>query len=120
MKTSTFLIGLATGAVGAAITVLFSTPQSGSELRSSVKNASTDMKEKLSDLKEKLENLKDSITHLKKEAKEVIPETIEEMKEVVSDWQQAAAPHRIRMEQEIADIQAAIEDLERSIAAQQK
>ncbi|MFS0577222.1 YtxH domain-containing protein [Sporosarcina sp. 179-K 3D1 HS] len=120
MKTSTFLIGLATGAVGAAITVLFSTPQSGSEMRTSVKNASTDIKEKFTDVKEKLDNLKDSLRHLKKEAKETIPETVEEMKDAVSDWQQATLPNRARMEQEIADIQSAIEELERSIAAQQK
>lgn len=120
MKTSTFLIGVAAGAVGAAITVLFSTPQSGIELRTTVKNASSDMKEKFADLKEKLENLKSSMSHLKKEAKETIPETFGEMKSALEDWQQATSPNRTKMEQEIAEIQAAIEELERTIAAQQK
>nr|WP_316046158.1 YtxH domain-containing protein [Planococcus glaciei] len=53
MKASTFFIGLATGLAAGAAATLFSTPQSGKELRSSVKTASTDWKEKLSDVKRK-------------------------------------------------------------------
>ena len=58
MKASTFLAGLLAGSVTAAVTVLFSTPQTGSEIRSSVKSASTDMKHKLHDVKGKIAELK--------------------------------------------------------------
>lgn len=37
MKASTFLLGLATGVLGSAVAVLLTTPQSGKELRSSIK-----------------------------------------------------------------------------------
>jgi gas vesicle protein len=56
MKASTFFLGLATGTVAAAITVLYSTPKSGSEIRTSVKSASTDFKETFGDIKQKVNN----------------------------------------------------------------
>ncbi len=55
MKASTFFLGVATGSVAAAVTVLYSTPQSGNELRTSVKSASADMKEKFKDVKVKVD-----------------------------------------------------------------
>ena len=58
MKASTFFLGLATGTVAAAITVLYSTPKSGSELRTTVKSASTDLKEMFNDVKVESERFK--------------------------------------------------------------
>ncbi len=120
MKASTFFIGLATGTVAAAITVLYSTPKSGSEFRTSVKSASTDLKEMLGDVKEKVSNLKDSVSDLTKEAKETIPGTVGDVKQSFEKWQQATEPNRQHMEQELSAIQAALEKLEQSITAQQK
>jgi gas vesicle protein len=120
MKTSTFLLGVAAGSIAAAVTVLFSTPQSGNELRSSVKNASVDMKEKFKDVKVKIDSLKESVSHLTKEAKETVPAAIEGIKHSVDKWQQATEPNKDRLENEIAAIQKALEELEQTIATQQK
>lgn len=120
MKASTFLIGLATGSIAAAITVLYSTPQSGSELRTSVKSASTDMKAKFKDVKNKVADLKESVSHLTKEAKLTVPATIDDMKGSIEEWQQLTEPNKARLETEIAAIQTALEELEKTIAAQQK
>lgn len=120
MKASTFFIGLAAGSVAAAITVLYSTPQSGSELRTSVKNASTDMKEMFQDVKEKVSDLKVSISKLTKEAKETVPNAIEDIKDSVEQWQDVTKSNKVRMEKELSAIQEAIENLEKTIAAQQK
>lgn len=120
MKASTFFVGLAAGTVAAAITVLYSTPQSGSELRSSVKSASTDMKEMFQDLKEKVSDLKVSISKLTKEAKETVPSVVEDMKDSVEQWQDVTKSNKARMEKELSAIQTALEKLEKTIAAQQK
>ena len=80
MKASTFFLGLVAGSVAAAVTVLFSTPQSGNELRKTIKNASTDMKDKFNDVKVCVDDLKESISHLTQETKESIPVAIEGIK----------------------------------------
>ncbi|MEK4026022.1 YtxH domain-containing protein [Sporosarcina sp. FSL W7-1283] len=116
MKASTFFIGLAAGAVTSAITVLYSTPKPGSELRSSVKTASQEMKDKLKDVRGKVADLKDSVTDLTKETKELVPETVEEMKDSVADWKRSTEHNKKRLEKEISAIQIALEDLEKSIS----
>ena len=120
MKASTFFIGLVAGSVAAAVTVLYSTPQSGSQLRTSVKDASSDMKFLFKDVKVKVDDLKESISHLTKEAKETVPTAIDGIKDSVEEWQQSTESNRERMEKEIAAIQTALEELERNIATQQK
>ena len=120
MKASTFFIGLATGTVVAAITVFYSTPQSGSELRTSAKSTSTDMKEIFLDLKEKTSELIGSISILTKEARETIPGAVEGIRKSITKWQQATEPNKNRMETELSAIQKAIENLEKTISAQQK
>lgn len=115
MRISTFFLGLVTGSVAAAVTVIYSTPQSGSELRSSVKSASTDMKGKFGEVKVKIAELKESITHMTKEAKENVPIAVEGIKDSIQHWQQSTEPIKERMEKEIAAIQTALEKLEKSI-----
>lgn len=120
MKTSTFFIGLTTGAIAAAVTVLYSTPQSGNELRTTVKSASTEMKEKCSVVNEKLNSLKRSISKLTKEAKETVPEAVSGLKDSFDFWQKSTDPNRIRLEQELSAIEDALKSLELSIANEQK
>ena len=115
MKASTFFIGLAACAVASAVTVLYSTPQAGSELRDSVKNASLELKDKLKDLKGQVADLKDSITDLSDDAKQLVPETVEEMKVSVADWKRSTEHNKKRLEKEIFAIQHALDDLEKSI-----
>ena len=111
MKASTFFLGLAAGSVAAAVTVLYSTPQSGSELRTTVRDASTDMKEMFKDVKGKVDDLKESISHLTKEAKETVPAAIDGIKGSVEQWQQSTEPNRERMEKEIIRNSKALEEL---------
>jgi gas vesicle protein len=120
MKASTFFVGLATGATVGAVVTLFSTPQSGSELRSSVRTASTDMKGKLSEVKVKLADLKDSIANLTKESKEQIPEIIEGVTTSIQTWKTETSPIQERLQNEISAIQSSIEQLERTISKQPK
>lgn len=120
MKTSTFFLGLVAGSVAAAITVLYSTPQSGNELRKTVKNASVDMKDKCKEIKVKVDDLKESISHLTTEAKETIPVAIDGIKGSIEKWQQSTEPNKNQLEKEIAAIQTALEELEQTLTTQQK
>lgn len=120
MKASTFFIGLATGTVAAAITVLYSTPKSGSELRTSVKNASTDLKESFNDVKEKVNKLNGSVANLAKEAKDTVPDAVNGLKQSFEKWQEVTEPNKKRLEKELSAIQDALDSLEKSIIAQQK
>lgn len=120
MKASNFFIGLATGLATGAAATLFSTPQSGEELRTSVKSASTDWKEKLADLKEQVNQLKESINHLKIEAKTQIPPAMEGLKRSMAEWQEGTAPAKEHLQLEIMAIQNAIEELQKSISKDKK
>ena len=120
MKASTFFIGLVTGVVAGSAAALFSTPQSGSNLRSNVKTASSDWKEKLSEVKFQISDLKQSIARLTKEAKTEVPQTIDELKQSVQKWQNQTGPIQENLQNEISAIQMAMEELEKSIANHQK
>ncbi|MBU0904861.1 MAG: YtxH domain-containing protein, partial [Firmicutes bacterium] len=91
MKASTFLVGLGAGLLAGSAAVLFSTPQSGTEMRTNVKNVSADWKDKLSEVKFQLSDLKQSISNLTKESKTQVPQTIDELKKSVQKWQTETA-----------------------------
>ena len=74
MKASSFFLGLVVGAAGSAAAVLLSAPQTGKELRYSVKSSSDNMKPKIEDVKAKTNDLKASVKHLVNEAKARFPE----------------------------------------------
>lgn len=120
MKASTFLFGLAAGMFAGSAAVLFSTPQSGSELRTTVKSASSDWKVKLSEVKYQFSDLKQSIAKLTKESKNQVPETVEELKKSVQKWQKETAPIQANLQNEIESIQMAMEELEKSLMKHQK
>jgi gas vesicle protein len=120
MRASTFFMGLTTGLAAGAVAVLFSTPQSGKELRTSVKTASTDWKEKLNDVKEKANDLKESINTLTLEAKEQLPETVDGLKKSLEKWQEETAPAQEHLQLEILAIQNSMEALEKAISKNRK
>lgn len=120
MKASKFFIGLVTGVIAGTAAVLFSTPQSGSDLRSNFKTASTDWKDKLSEVKFQISDLKESIAGLSKEAKTKVPQTIDDLKQSVQEWQTKTGPIQENLQTEITSIQKALEELEKSLARNQK
>ncbi|QFG00114.1 YtxH domain-containing protein [Psychrobacillus glaciei] len=115
MKTTHFLFGITTGVIVGATTVLLSTPQSGGELRSSLKSTSIDMKDKLSDVKSHIQSLKNSISLLSKESKEVVPATIDDLKISIAQWKSETAPIQQQLQSEINSIQQALEELEKTL-----
>lgn len=120
MKASTFFTGLITGLAAGAAATLFSTPQSGKELRTSVKSSSDDWKERLADVKEQVNGLKESINQLKLESKSHIPAAVDGLKQSMQEWQEDTAPAKEHLQLEIMAIQNAIEELQKSISKDKK
>ena len=120
MKASRFFLGLATGLVAGAATALFSAPQSGQELRTTVKSTSSEWKEYLNELKEKVNGLKESINHLTEEAKSQLPEAVDGLKASLETWTESTAPAKEHLQLEIMAIQNAIEELQNTISKDKK
>lgn len=120
MKASNFFIGLATGLAAGAAATLFSAPQSGEELRTSVKTASSDWKEKLADVKDQVNKLKESINTLKTEAAAQVPGAMDGLKQSMEKWQEETGPAKEHLQLEILAIQNAIEELQKTISKDKK
>lgn len=120
MKASTFFIGLATGLAAGAAATLFTTPQSGKELRTTVKSTSSDWKERLNDVKEKVNDLKESVAALSAETKSQVPAAMDELKKSMETWQHGTMPAKEHLQLEIMAIQKSIEELQKSISKDKK
>ncbi|HLR10330.1 MAG TPA: hypothetical protein VK120_03010 [Sporosarcina sp.] len=115
MKASTFFVGLATGAIAAAVTVLYSTPKSGSDMRSTVK---TDWQEAVQDLSRQLNKLKGSFAKFADEAEEHVPDAVDYVKDSFEHLQDVPKATRKKLERELADIQKSLAKLEQSIVTE--
>ena len=120
MKASRFFLGLATGLAAGAATALFSAPQSGQELRTTMKSSSSEWKEYLNELKEKVNGLKESINHLTEEAKAQLPDAVDGLKASLETWTESTAPAKEHLQLEIMAIQNAIEELQNTISKDKK
>ena len=120
MKASTFFLGLATGLAAGAATALFSAPQSGQELRTTMKSSSSEWKEYLNELKVKVNGLKESINHLTEEAKSQLPEAVDGLKSSLETWTESTGPAKEHLQLEIMAIQNAIEELQNTLSKDKK
>lgn len=116
MKTKTFLIGLTAGLVGGTIAALFSTPQSGQQLRSTIKSNTERTKENFQDVKLQLSNVNESIHTLTNEAKNNIPLIINDLKTSIDSFSTEIEPSKNNLQQEIKALQNSISSIEKNIA----
>jgi gas vesicle protein len=116
MKAQPFLIGLTTGIIGGAIAVLFSTPQSGQQLRSTILSNTDSAKLKLQDVKHQVNNVKQSMGTLTNEAKNNIPQIINDLKHSITIFTQEIEPTKNNLQQEIEALQNSINEIEKNVA----
>ncbi|EON74189.1 YtxH domain-containing protein [Lysinibacillus sphaericus] len=116
MKAKPFLIGLTTGIVGGTIAVLFSTPQSGQQLRTTLLSNADNTKDKLQDIKYQAGNVKQSVNSLTNEAKNNIPKIINELKQSITKFTEEIEPTKNNLQQEIESLQNSISEIEKNIA----
>ncbi|WP_052474730.1 YtxH domain-containing protein [Jeotgalibacillus soli] len=105
------LVGLAAGAV----TTLLSTPQSGRELRGTIKETKDHWSDHVLEIQMNIQQIKESIQQVSKEGKESIQSALMELKESVQQWKKEADPHINNLHEELEAIQSAMEELERTI-----
>ncbi|MGE7843174.1 YtxH domain-containing protein [Lysinibacillus sp. NPDC093712] len=116
MKAQPFLIGLTTGIIGGAIAVLFSTPKSGQQLRSTILSNTDSAKLKLQDVKHQVNNVKQSVGTLTNEAKNNIPQIINDLKHSITIFTQEIEPTKNNLQQEIEALQNSINEIEKNVA----
>ncbi|MFJ7952262.1 YtxH domain-containing protein [Lysinibacillus sp. NPDC096418] len=116
MKAKPFLIGLTAGIVGGTIAILFSTPQSGQQLRATLKSTTDSTKGKFQDVKLQVNNVKDSVNTLTNEAKNNIPQIINDLKQSINTFSAEIEPTKNNLQQEIEALQNSIGVIEKNIA----
>lgn len=103
-------------AVGAAATLL-TTPTSGKELRTKVKDQSIEWKEILENLKLDGLRLKNQIAATSKEGVSLIKDLTHEMKNSIVEWKEAVEPHQQNIHQYLEQIESSLKDLEEKVNA---
>lgn len=109
-----FIVG---GAVSAAATLL-TTPSSGRELRTRVKEQSVEWKHMIDDIIEEGWKLKDQIAKTSKEGAALISEVTDEIKTSIEEWKIAVEPHQESIHDYLEQIESSIKDLEQKIQEQ--
>lgn len=115
MNAKTFLLGLTAGLIGGAAAVLFSTPQSGAQLRQNIATNKNAAKSKLQDIQHEANHVKDSIITLKNEAQNNMPNIINELKDNFTAFKSQIEPETINLKQEIENLQNSIKEIEKNI-----
>jgi len=116
MKAKPFLFGLVTGIVGGTIAVLFSTPQSGRQLRANLRENAEITKDKLFEVKHQVDNVKQSVNSLTNEVKNNIPQIINELKQTITTFTDEIEPTKNNLQQEIEALQNTISEIEKNVA----
>ena len=117
MKAKSFLLGITTGLVSGMAIMLFSTPQSGAQLRQSILANTDTAKSKLQDVQKELKQVKQSISTLTAEARNNMPSIIKELKENLVTFKQEIEPETINLKQEIEKLQNSINEIEQNITS---
>ncbi|MCM3388615.1 YtxH domain-containing protein [Ureibacillus chungkukjangi] len=116
MRAKPFLIGLSAGVVGGLTTIIFTTPQSGKQIRSSIVQNTKIAKTNLEEIKHHSSSVKDSILTLKNEVKNNIPEIMNQLKESISKFNQDIEPDTAKLKEEIDGLQKSIIEIENNLS----
>lgn len=107
--------GLLVGFAAGAASTLLSTPQSGKEFRGTIKHTKDNWSDHMLEIQMNLQQVKESVQQVSKEGKESILTVVEELKESVQAWKRESDPAINNLQEELAAIQATMEELERTI-----
>ena len=116
MKTNSFLLGIVSGAVVAAASVLLSTPKAGSDVRLSIKNQSAVAKNQLIDVKVQTAHVKQSISTLTNEVKNNIPTIINELKTTFESFNKDIEPNLNNLQNEVKALNESMDKIEKNIS----
>ncbi|CEA03025.1 YtxH-like protein [Metalysinibacillus saudimassiliensis] len=116
MKAKNFLLGVTAGVVGGMAVAAFIAPQSGNDLRTTLKSNTTNLKARIAETRDEVNHVKASITTLTSVAKNNIPQIVNELKETIQRFQKEIEPNTTHLQQEIGSLQQSIGEIEKNIS----
>ncbi len=114
MHLKSTVIGLAVGIVGGAATVLLTTPQSGKDVRLTMKSTKDAGQQLNSEFKQRFSSIKDAVLSIKDEVQTTVPSVVEDVKVSVQNWQQETAPIQNRLKGNIDAVSNSASELEQA------
>ena len=115
MKTSSFLLGVVTGAAVAATSVLFTTSKAGSDVRVTIKNQAEIAKNQLNDVKLHATHVKQSMLTLSNEVKNNIPVIINDLKMTIDSFQKDIEPNLSNLQKDVTALNNSIGEIEKNL-----
>lgn len=115
MSKKKFLLGATTGALIGAAAVIFTTPQSGQQVRSKIKQNIHTAQLNFADVKDQSKHVIQAITTLSNEVKYNIPPIINELKDSFSAFQVDIQPNVENLQQEIDQLNSSIGEIEKNL-----
>lgn len=97
-KFQQYTAGFLTGALAGGLIILFSTPQSGKDLRSRFTSARNKIKSSSLQFKQDFSSLKNNIIQLQSESKKALKTVGTDLKDAISQWKEESDPviHSLR------------------------
>ncbi|RYG72854.1 YtxH domain-containing protein [Lentibacillus lipolyticus] len=117
-KGKSFMLGIATGGAVGAAAALFTTPESGKNLRNRAKRQGVEWKESFEKLRNDTLHLKERITQTSKEGAVLIKELTQEMKSSVETWKETVEPHQENIQEYLVQIESSLKELEDKVENQ--
>ncbi|GAA0314056.1 hypothetical protein GCM10008967_00700 [Bacillus carboniphilus] len=115
MKIRSLITGVLVGGLIGSATVLFTTPTSGREVRTSLKNGTKEWGSLVKDVQNKASNVKTDVLKLVSEGKKAAGIVQNQMKPSIQQWKNSLDPQMEEFRKEMEEIQKQFQHLEQSI-----
>ncbi|MFC3388077.1 YtxH domain-containing protein [Salinicoccus sesuvii] len=112
MKLKNIAIGFLVGVTGGSLIAMLNAPKSGSELQSSLKSSSGNLKTQMDQLKVEANEVKSSFLKTKHESQEVFKTLGDEIKAMISNYQADINPNIERIKGDLENLQNRAEDVQ--------
>lgn len=114
-KGKSILFGVAVGSAVGVIATLLTTPSSGKQIRSRVKEQTYDWRDVLDSLKFDGLRLKDQLAETSREGASMMKNLTAEMKRSIDEWKKTVEPHKENIQDYIEQIETSLKELEEKV-----
>ena len=117
MNAKSIVIGFISGFAVAGVGVLLSTPASGKEIRTNLKESKDEAVLLLKDVQRAIIELKNECVSAANISKTQVNLFIKDVKELIHEWNEDTKPHTEAIQVHINDVETAINELEAAISS---